>query len=539
MRYRGDIDGLRALAVVPVILFHAGFTAFSGGFVGVDVFFVISGYLITTLLLNDFQAGTFSLAYFYERRARRILPALFLVIFACLPFAWLWLLPQDMKSFSQSLIAVSLFASNIFFWRTSGYFDAATEFKPLIHTWSLSVEEQFYVIFPLILWLAWKLGRRWLCWWLAGLALISLALAQWLVGREPAFAFYMLPTRAWELLIGALAALYLVKYPSKKHAHWPDHVGSLSGLGLIIYAMLTFTKETPFPGLYALLPTVGTALIIVFANPHTLVSKLLSTKPFIGVGLISYSAYLWHQPLFAFARQRSIEEPSTLLMASLAIIAFPLAFLSWRFVERPFRNKHRFTKKFITLNAAVITGVLIIIGTLGYTTQGFSNRSMAKAFEALSYNTDALGYLDCKQSFERQHGIRIEYCHTTAKGPINAVIIGDSHADDKFFGIEKNDPNHRWGFIGNTSCPPILDIAVEADQKNCQEKFAHIIDHVANDNAIKIVALSFYGNYFLDTDFAADHIRKHVGPSTVKISSEQLPGASREEIFFFMALSRP
>jgi hypothetical protein len=220
-------------------------------------------------------------------------------------------------------------------------------------------------------------------------------------------------------------------------------------------------------------------------------------------------------------------------MASLAIIAFPLAFLSWRFVERPFRNKHRFTKKFITLNAAVITGVLMIIGTLGYTTQGFTNRSMAKAFEALSYNTDALGYLDCKQSFERQHGIRIEYCHTTAKGPINAVIIGDSHADDKFFGIEKNDPNHRWGFIGNTSCPPVLDIAVEADQKNCQEKFARIIEHVANDNAIKIVALSFYGNYFLNTDFAADHIRKNVGPSTVKISSEQLPGASREEIFHY------
>ena len=160
MNYRREIDGLRALAVLPVILFHAGFETFSGGFVGVDVFFVISGYLITTIILAELEQGRFSIVNFYERRARRILPALFLVMLVCIPFAWIWLLPSDMKDFSQSLIAVAIFASNILFWRESGYFDTAAELKPLLHTWSLAVEEQYYVLFPLFLMLFWKLGKR-------------------------------------------------------------------------------------------------------------------------------------------------------------------------------------------------------------------------------------------------------------------------------------------------------------------------------------------------------------------------------------------
>ena len=193
MQYRREIDGLRAIAVLPVILFHAGFETFGGGFVGVDVFFVISGYLITTIILGELEQGKFSIVNFYERRARRILPALFLVMLVCIPFAWLWLLPSDMKDFAQSLVAVSVFASNILFWRESGYFDTAAELKPLLHTWSLAVEEQFYVLFPLLLMLFWKLGKRWILVTL-GLAFIaSLALAQWAAYAKPAAAFYLLP----------------------------------------------------------------------------------------------------------------------------------------------------------------------------------------------------------------------------------------------------------------------------------------------------------------------------------------------------------
>jgi peptidoglycan/LPS O-acetylase OafA/YrhL len=179
MDYRREIDGLRALAVLPVILFHAGFDSFSGGFVGVDVFFVISGYLITTIILSELEEGTFSIVNFYERRARRILPALFLVILVCIPFAWLWLLPIDMKDFSRSLVAVSFFASNILFWRESGYFDTAAELKPLLHTWSLALEKQFYVLFPLILILFWKIGKRWILVLLGLVCFDDLVLAGW------------------------------------------------------------------------------------------------------------------------------------------------------------------------------------------------------------------------------------------------------------------------------------------------------------------------------------------------------------------------
>jgi peptidoglycan/LPS O-acetylase OafA/YrhL len=192
MKYRREIDGLRALAVLPVILFHAGFKTFSGGFVGVDVFFVISGYLITSIILAEKEAGTFTLVKFYERRARRILPALFLVMAACLPFAWLWLFPRDMKSFSQSLVAVSVFASNVLFWRTSGYFDTAAELKPLLHTWSLGVEEQYYVFFPILIILTWLLGKRWIPVMLGVVGVVSFVAGQWISATNPTAAFFLL-----------------------------------------------------------------------------------------------------------------------------------------------------------------------------------------------------------------------------------------------------------------------------------------------------------------------------------------------------------
>ena len=283
MRYRAEIDGLRALAVIPVILYHAGFKLFSGGYVGVDVFFVISGYLITTIILAELGAGTFSLIHFYERRARRILPALFVVMFACLPFAWFWLLPDAMKQFSESLVAVNAFASNILFWRTSGYFNTATELKPLIHTWSLAVEEQYYVLFPLFLMLTWKLGKRWMVGLLAIVFVISLAGAQWLLATHPSFNFFMLPTRCWELLIGAFIAFYYARHNIKKHNHNIEQLGSLFGLLLIAYCVFAYDNQTPFPSIYALVPTLGAAFIIIFATHKTVVGRLLGSKLFVAI----------------------------------------------------------------------------------------------------------------------------------------------------------------------------------------------------------------------------------------------------------------
>ena len=339
MDYRREIDGLRALAVLPVILFHAGFETFSGGFVGVDVFFVISGYLITTIILAELEQGKFSIVNFYERRARRILPALFLVMLVCIPFAWLWLLPGDMKNFSQSLVAVSFFASNILFWRESDYFDTAAELKPLLHTWSLAVEEQYYVLFPIFLMLFWRLGKRSILVMLGLVFVASLAVAEWAAYARPAAAFYLLPTRGWELLIGAFAAFYLSKANRKEFGKAVGEIGGWVGVALILYAVFAYSKATPFPGLYALVPTLGTVLVILFATQQTTVGKFVGNKAFVGIGLISYSAYLWHQPLFAFARHRSLTEPSHTVFLVLSVLALALAYLSWRYVEAPFRKR--------------------------------------------------------------------------------------------------------------------------------------------------------------------------------------------------------
>lgn len=337
MQYRPEIDGLRAVAVLPVILFHAGVSAFGGGFVGVDVFFVISGYLITTIIWAEIREQRFSILAFYDRRARRILPALFFVILCTIPFAFLWMIPQQQQEYARSIVAVALFLSNVFFWRESDYFATAAEELPMLHTWSLAIEEQFYVFFPLLLLLLARYAARATVPVLFALTLASLALAQVMSGTRPSANFFLIPTRMWELQIGALCALHLATRPVAR-----GQALSLLGLAMVLASVFAFDDRTPFPSLYALLPTLGTALIILFAGPGTWVHRLLSLRAMVGIGLISYSAYLWHQPLFAFARIRALDEPGLPVMLGLAALALVLATLSWRFVERPFR-RHRGT----------------------------------------------------------------------------------------------------------------------------------------------------------------------------------------------------
>ncbi len=361
MQYRSEVDGLRALAVIPVILFHAGITGFSGGFVGVDMFFVISGYLITTIISAELAAGTFTLAAFYERRIRRILPALFFVMLACLPFAWWLLLPHELVAFGRSLIAVVVFVSNLLFWQDSDYFAADSELIPLLHTWSLAVEEQYYVLFPLLLMLCWHLGRRKLMLIITLIAALSLGLAITLASGvgDAATNFYLLPSRAWELMTGAACAFYLQRYPLRQ-----SRLGaglSLAGLCLIVGSIIGLDDSVPFPGLYAIPPVLGTALIIISAHSRSGVGRMLSLKALVALGLLSYSAYLWHQPLFAFTRLYLADEPSHLLMLSLAASAFVLAFISWRFIEKPFRNRKNFSQRQIFLMALAASSALIVL----------------------------------------------------------------------------------------------------------------------------------------------------------------------------------
>jgi peptidoglycan/LPS O-acetylase OafA/YrhL len=377
--YRPEIDGLRAVAVFPVLLFHAGFETFGGGFVGVDVFFVISGYLITSIIIFEQQTSSFTLINFYERRARRILPALFVVMAVCLPFSWMWMFPNELKDFARSLMAVSVFGSNILFWRESGYFVTAAEMKPFLHTWSLAVEEQFYILFPLFLILLYRFGRRWLVWALFILMLISLGTAQWGSLNKPIPNFYLLPTRAWELLLGSLLALVSTSsspLPSNVQS-WRflrDQWGSVIGFLLIIFSVIFFNRETPHPSVYTLIPVMGTACIILFAGPTNFVGRLLRSPAIVFIGSISYALYLWHQPLFAFARYRTINEPSPAVFLGLILTAVMLATFSLYLVEKPFRDSKIVSRRQILALTFVGTLCFFLLGTLWFSKSGMSDR---------------------------------------------------------------------------------------------------------------------------------------------------------------------
>lgn len=421
--YRGDIDGLRALAVIPVILFHAGFEIFSGGFIGVDVFFVISGYLITTLIISDLDEGSFSIAEFYERRARRILPALSLVVGVCLPFAWFWFAPSDLKLFGQSLFAVSTFWSNILFWRKSGYFESASELNPMLHTWSLAVEEQFYLLFPVFLLLVWRFGSRWLITILLLILVVSLAVAHYAAYTRPSAAFYLLPTRGWELLIGALAA-FLLHYYGRLESKILNQWASWTGFLLILYSIFVFDGSTPTPSFYTLIPTIGTFLIIVASIEGTVVSQILSARPIVAVGLISYSAYLWHQPMLAFSRYKYPNHMDDSVLIGICVCALILAWFSWRFVEVPFRNRSRFTSSNIFSGCLVIS---IFFAGLGIWLNQSDGRLQAhspedqKIFSSFvnpnAYLVKRHREIDLKRFSDGGHKTKI-------------LIAGDSHSED-------------------------------------------------------------------------------------------------------------
>lgn len=372
LAYRPEIDGLRALAVVPVILFHAGFDIARGGFVGVDIFFVISGYLIASIIMSEARAGSFSIVNFYERRVRRIVPALLLMLAACLPAAWVLLTPQEMTTFSRSLVSVCLFSSNIFFSATSGYFDSASELKPLLHTWSLAVEEQFYLFFPFLLVFLLRKSERRALQALIALAILSILLANWALPRYPSAAFYLLPTRAWELFLGSFAAFY-PNGPRLAGKGWQE-IASAIGLLLILYAIMSYDRQTPFPGFYALAPTIGAVLIIIFARSRTIVGKLLGARALVAVGLLSYSAYLWHQPLLAFARNVHFGGLTTLSASVVVLATFPIAYFSWRFVERPFRTGRLLTRPQIFASSFAAGLLLLFFGVSAVMNKGFDGR---------------------------------------------------------------------------------------------------------------------------------------------------------------------
>jgi peptidoglycan/LPS O-acetylase OafA/YrhL len=484
MKYRPEVDGLRAIAVIPVIFFHAGFGAFGGGYVGVDVFFVISGFLITRILVDELEAGRFSFAGFYERRARRIMPALFVMATLCIPAAWVLLPPYAMMRFSESLAAVTLFSSNIVFWRQSGYFDTAAEFKPLLHTWSLAVEEQYYVLFPILLATVYRVNRRLLVPVLLTGFLLSLGLAEWLVPRRPGAAFFLLPTRGWELLLGALCAVLGPKLVAGPRV---SNILSASGLAMIAVAVFAFSRSTPTPGLSTLLPTVGAALVLLYARVESSwAGWILSRRPAVWLGLISYSAYLFHQPLLVFFRY-AFPQPLGLGWTWVAVIAtLVLGYMSWRFVEMPVRDRHKVGRGPVVVLSLAGTCLLGVVGASGHMTSGFLGlRSTDPAF----VRDAALQ----RERADRQKLIRAGSCHFDENLPIadfigrwncksgdenlldsRIVVFGDSHAADKVVALRLNGVD-TWQITG-AGCQVAPD-HVRADRKHCLELFRLFESH--------------------------------------------------------------
>lgn len=430
--YRPEINGLRTIAVLSVIFFHADFSfngwhPFTGGFLGVDVFFVISGYLITGILLKELKKGHLSLRSFYERRARRILPALVLVLISCLPFAWFWMTPTQLGSFSASLVATLSFVSNIYFLYDSNYFSQALQLKPLLHTWSLGVEEQFYILFPLLLlWLHRKQAR--ILSWFIGLMIASLLLSEVMGQHFPSANFYLFSTRAWELLAGAILAHLEIEYGRKSHILATIILLPLALLGLC-FSMTYFDGKTPQPGFVTLLPIAATMTLIWFSGKRDAVTLLLSSRPMVGIGLISYSLYLWHQPLFAFARIYAINSVPQYYYVILIAAAFLLATLSWHFVEQPFRKK-----TFVLRTPAwggLFAGLacLVLMGVSGTYTEGFPSR-MASLTPIAGVE---VGYKD----LSGVQCLRVDCVIGTPEAKPTIALVGDSHSGMLTQSLEK------------------------------------------------------------------------------------------------------
>ncbi|WP_114327622.1 acyltransferase family protein [Candidatus Colwellia aromaticivorans] len=485
MKYRVEIDGLRAFAVLPVILYHAGFSGFSGGFVGVDIFFVISGYLITSIIVSDLEQNKFSIINFYERRARRILPALSFMLIMTTLASYILMPAELLKEFSQSLVSVVVFASNIFFFLEIDYFSLASDEMPLLHTWSLAVEEQYYIFFPLMLAWLWFLGKRKVLGVIIGLSVLSLMLSQyWVMNGQADMAFFWIFSRAWELFVGAI----LVFIPKNTLTTAKlNNVLAVCGLILIVLAVTFFETNTPHPSVYTLVPVIGTLLIIRFANSNNLVGRLLAHKFFVSIGLISYSLYLWHQPIFAFLRMKSVGEPSLAIFCLAIALSIVMAIVSYKYIETPYRNKTLYNRKRIFQLSFLSLSVFMCIGLVGHFGKGFEQR-----YSLPSYS-DTIVYSPKR---EKCHTKGTDYLKPTQActyfgDEITWASLGDSHTVEPAYALAEKLQEHDQGLLqlSFSGCLPALSYS--APEAGCTKWLNDSVSYLENNKQIKNVLVGF------------------------------------------------
>ena len=495
LAYRSEIDGLRTIAVGSVILYHAqinifGHKIFQGGFIGVDIFFVISGYLITSIILKELiTTGSFSFKNFYEKRIRRIIPVLLFVMLVSIPFAWIYLLHNSIIDFSNSVLYSLGFSSNFYFHYSGQQYGAENGLlKPFLHTWSLSIEEQFYVLFPVVLLLIFKYFRKYLIHFLLVCFFISLGLAEWTSRNYSSVSFYFLHTRMWELLAGSILSYFEITRGHRSKNQMLNLVLPSVGLLLIIHSFLFFSDKMLHPSFFTFFPVVGVCLIIWFSDSSEIITKILSTKLFVGIGLISYSLYLWHYPIFAFARETDFTQGSIIKKLSLLIIIMTLSIISYYLIERPFRSKKKKFKKI--LNFIIISFFILFVFNLSVVlNKGFKNRfsfhfegqlDEPRSKEILKKLTDEDIYNDnisFDSKLERQ----------------NIFVVGDSHAASLSYGLWKNlNKDYNINFSIFSGCQLILNVArvnkktlkSEKCNSNLQKKRIEFINQTNNSIVI-------------------------------------------------------
>jgi len=511
--YRPEIDGLRAIAVVSVILYHAqiailGFKTFSGGFIGVDIFFVISGYLITSIILKELiLTKTLSFKHFYERRIRRIFPLLLLVMLTSLPLAWMYLMPTSFVDFSKSLLYSLGFSSNFYFYYSGLIYGGENGIlKPFLHTWSLSIEEQFYIIFPIILFIIFKYFRKYLLTILVIVFIQSLVLSDWGSKNYPSLTFYVLPSRIWELLAGSILAYFEIEL--KKTGERVGRDGkiiakitmlnlTLPALGffLIVNSIFLFNDKMFHPSFYTLQPIIGVCLIIWFSHKDELITKILSSKLFVKIGLISYSLYLWHYPIFVFARITEFAKDNNFKSLLLGIIILLLSIMSFYFIERPARNKkNQFT--FIFFFVLVISFILIFINSIIISKYGYKNRLP----EIIEENFNKEPWLLLKDSDGKSCHNNNELCKFNSSSNKKIYIIGDSQAATLAFDLKEKIISKDYQFITSTrdGCiyfPGFTAINVEKNIENliCNKNYFLKLKSILSkvNNSIIIISGNF------------------------------------------------
>ena len=500
LSYRPEIDGLRAIAVLSVILYHIEFffldlKVLTGGFIGVDIFFVISGYLITSIIIKEINLNNkFSLLNFYERRIRRIFPALFITISISTVFAWLYLIPSSFLEFTKSIIASVLFISNYFFYFEGLiYNNDQSLLKPLLHTWSLSVEEQFYIFFPVLLIIINKFFKRNLLISFIIIFIISFFLSFYTTTHNANFSFFSTLSRVWEFLAGSLIAYYQIK--NKKKYFDYHNLFTIFGLFLIFYSIIFFNEKTLHPSVNTLIPILGTCLIIFYSDKKNYVTKFLSNFLFIKIGLISYSLYLWHFPVFAIARNKE-NILSNFDKLELIIITVLLSLLSYIFVEKPFRNKNFISFKLVSFILSIFLVFFIILNTLSVKNNGFEDR--LHVFLKI-YEREKLEY-----SLKDENGIcfdRIEnFCNFNKSSSDTIIMIGDSHSAVLTKKLYKETLKQNVNFIpiSQGTCvylPKYKKVITKSKQefRNCSLKSKNLIENIIKDKSEAIIILS--GNF--------------------------------------------